>query len=193
MTTQVWAVLIGSYLLGSIPSAYIAARLVLGKDIWQLGDGNMGAKNTFHSVGKVAGALVAGADIGKGALAVQMARSFHLSDNVVLLAGACAVLGHDFPLLVRFRGGQGMATMIGVFGLLFPTQTVLALIALAVTLAITRNWDLSCGVGFVFLVGATWLAGQPLKRALYPVVLLPTIGLRKLLQTWQARRATISS
>jgi glycerol-3-phosphate acyltransferase PlsY len=189
MTVQAWAVLLGAYLLGSIPSAYLVARLVAGVDIRKIGDGNMGAKNTFGSVGKLAGTVVAAADLAKGALGVVMARQFELPENVVMLAGACIVLGHDFPIFLRFRGGQGMAAIIGVFGVLFPREMGIALLALAATLLLTRNWDLSCGICFGLLPVLLWFAGQPPKRVLYPVFLLPTIALKKLMQVRQARRA----
>ena len=84
MSTQAWAVLLGAYLLGSIPSAYLAARFAAGVDIRQVGDGNMGAKNTFESVGWLPGLVTGVADVGKGALAVAMARQFKLPENVGL-------------------------------------------------------------------------------------------------------------
>ncbi|MFQ6100456.1 MAG: glycerol-3-phosphate acyltransferase [Anaerolineae bacterium] len=189
MTTQAWAVLLGAYLLGSIPSAYLVARFVAGVDIRQVGDGNMGAKNTFESVGWLPGLVVGAADVGKGALAVAMARHFNLPEKVVLWAGACVVLGHDFPLFLRFRDGQGMAAMIGVFGVLFPYEMGVALLVLAVALAITHNWDLSCGIGFGLLPVLLGFSGRPIKQTLYPVLLLPTIGLKKLLAAYRARRA----
>ena len=188
MTTQAWAVLLGAYLLGSIPSAYLVARLVAGVDIRQAGDGNMGAKNTFELLGWLPGLVVGAADIGKGALAVAMARHLSVPENIVLWAGACVVLGHDFPLFLRFQDGQGMATMIGV-GMLFPREMGLALLVLAVALAITHNWDLSCGIGLTLIPILLWFAGQPSKKVLYPVLLLPTIGAKKLVAVWQTRHA----
>ncbi len=189
MIAQAWPVLVIGYLLGSIPSAYIASRLVLGRDIRELGDGNMGAKNTFHHVGRLAGVLVAAADAGKGMLAVELARRMRAPDGVVLLAGACAVLGHDFPVFARFRGGQGMATILGVFGALFPGETIVATCTLGLVLALSRNWDLSCAAAFILLVGLMWAAGEPADHLLYPFFLLPTIGARKVMQRWQARHA----
>ncbi len=191
MTTQAWAVLLGAYLLGSIPSAYLVARLVAGVDIRRVGDGNMGAKNTFESVGWLAGIVVGAADISKGALAVAMARYFHLAENLILWTGLCVVLGHDFPLFLRFRGGQGMAAMVGVFGVLFPYEMGIVLLALAVILALTHNWDLSCGIAFGLLPILLLLFGHPSKQVLYPVWMLPTIGAKKLLAVWQARHATV--
>ena len=188
MTTQTWAVLLGAYLLGSIPSAYLVARFAAGVDIRQLGNGNMGAKNTFQSLGWLPGLVVVAADVGKGALAMAMARHFHLPEMAVMLAGVCVVLGHDFPLFLRFRGGQGMATIAGVFGVLFPRETGLAFVVFAVALVITHNWDRSCGIGFVLLPILLWLSGQPTRRVLYPVLLTPSIGVKKLMQVWRARR-----
>jgi glycerol-3-phosphate acyltransferase PlsY len=101
---QYLPLLLLAYLVGSIPSAFIASRLILGMDIRHMGDGNMGAKNVFHSVGRTAGAIVAVADISKGAFAIWVSQAQHAPDNMLLAAGACAVLGHDFPLFARFRG-----------------------------------------------------------------------------------------
>jgi glycerol-3-phosphate acyltransferase PlsY len=188
MTTQAWAVLLGAYLLGSIPSAYLVARFAAGMDIRQLGDGNMGAKNTFQSLGLLSGLVVVAADVGKGAMAMAMARHFHLPEMVVMLAGVCVVLGHDFPLFLRFRDGQGMATIVGVLGVLFPRETGVVLLVFAIALVATHNWDLSCGIGFVLLPILLWLSGQSPQRVLYPVLLAPTIGMKKLVQVWRARR-----
>jgi glycerol-3-phosphate acyltransferase PlsY len=187
MSLQYLPLLALAYLLGSIPSALIASRLSIGMDIRSLGDGNMGAKNVFHSVGRLAGAIVALADIAKGAVAIYVCQVQHAPDKVVLVAGACAVLGHDFPLFAGFRGGQGMAAIIGVFGMLFPIETVLALCALVIVLAVFRNWDLSCAAAFVLLVGLMWLTGQPAIRMLYPIGMLPTMGIRKVMQKLSPR------
>jgi len=187
MTARPWLVLLGAYLLGSIPTAYIVARIVAGMDIRRLGDGNVGAKNTLESVGRLAGLVVAVADVGKGVLAVAMARYFSATEEVTLLAGMCAVLGHDFSLFLRLQGGQGMATTVGVFGALFPQETAVGLIALAIVYAVTRNWDLSCGIGLGLLAMVMWIAGQSTLRVLYAMTLLPIIGVKKLLQVWRGR------
>jgi len=188
MTTQAWAVLLGAYLLGSIPTAYLVSRWVTGSNILETGDGNMGAKNTFQSVGHLAGVVVGLVDVTKGALTILMARQFALSESVQMLAGVCVVLGHDYSLFLRFRGGQGMAAMVGVFAILFPRELGLALLALAVMLSITHNWDLSCCIGFGLFPVILGLGGRPTRQTLYPVLMLPTIGLRKLVSVLAARR-----
>jgi hypothetical protein len=83
-----------------------------------------------------------------------------------------------------------MAAMVGVFGVLFPRETGLALLVLAIALALTHNWDLSCCIGFGLLPLLLGFFGRPTKQALYLVLMLPTIGVRKLMAVWQTRHAT---
>lgn len=191
IATLDWLTLLTAYLLGSIPSAQLAAHVFTGKDIRLMGDDNMGGKNVFLSVGRIAGVGVTLVDIAKGALAIALARHIGASEMVILLAGACVVLGHDFPVFGGFRGGQGMATILGVFGLLFPLETLVALAVLPVVLLVTHNWDASCAAACAALVAMMTLTGQPPKRLLYIVLILPTIGVRKIMQARGAHHATI--
>ncbi len=186
MSAQIGLVLTLSYLLGALPSAYLVSQFVGKKEIWRLGDGNMGAKNTFLMVGKLQGLLVGVVDIFKGALAVELVRYFSLAPWVAYLAGALAVLGHDFSLFVGFRGGQGMATLVGVFWMIVPLQTTIGFILFVISLVVTRHWNMSCAIGFGVFTGLVWITGGPVW---YPVVLLPTIGLKKWLQDRRARHA----
>lgn len=190
MATPSWAVLIGAYLLGSVPSAYIAGRVFAGVDIRRIGDGNVGARNTFRAIGWLPGIIVGLADIGKGALAVIMARDLGQTENVVLLAGLFVVLGHDLPIFLGLRGGQGMAAIVGVVGTLFPVLTGVAAILMLVTLLLTRNWDLSSAVGCIALLVLLWLSGETALRLGFVILLEATIGLSKLLQLRQRRGAT---
>jgi glycerol-3-phosphate acyltransferase PlsY len=181
-----------AYLLGSIPSAYLVTKLILGKDIRQLGDGNMGAKNVFHSVGWLPGVMVAIMDITKGGLAIIIARTFHLPQGMILAAGLCATIGHDYPLFAHFHGGQGMATIVGTFCMLFPFETLFAACVFGLVLALSHNWDFSCVVAFVVLMITLWILGFPPKQILYPFLVLPTIALRRYLQQHSAtRHATV--
>lgn len=185
MVIHDWHLFILAYLIGSLPTAYLATRLVTGKDIRTMGDGNMGARNVVRCVGWAPGLLVGVVDILKGALVIKLAQAWRVSDGSLLVIALCVTLGHDFSLFTRLRGGQGMATLLGVFGVLFPQETILSLAAFAVILAFSHNWDLSCAVACVVLVGLM-AAGQPPRRLLFPFLLLPTIGGSKLIQRWQA-------
>jgi len=189
--SQTWILLLGEYLLGSIPTAYLLVRITSGEDIRYLGEGNVGAKNTFVSVGKLLGLSIAAVDIGKGFLAVTTARNMGFPEGVTILSGACVVLGYDFSVFLGFQGGQGMAATVGVFGALFPQVTLFAFITFLVILALTRNWDLSCGIGFFLLIAGLWITDQPTRLIIYSMLLLPWIALRKLIQSWQGRRFAV--
>jgi glycerol-3-phosphate acyltransferase PlsY len=185
-------ILIGSYWIGAIPFAYIITRLLTGVDIRALGDGNVGARNTFRSVGPLAGVIVGIADISKGMLAVELARSFSGSEEIAMVSGMAAVMGHDFSPFLRFQGGQGMASMVGAFLLLFPLPTVVALVLCIAILWITRHWDAACTIGFLALIALMILGGYGWNRVLFTSLLIPTIGLSKLLQILKARRKRAS-
>ncbi len=180
--------LLAAYLIGAIPFAYIVSRLATGVDIRRVGDGNVGAKNTFYSVGKLAGILVGAADITKGMLAVELARSLTGSEETAMVAGMSAVLGHDFSPFLDFHGGQGMASMVGSFLLLFPVPTAAAVALSLLTIGITRNWDAGWTAGFLVLIALVIVCGYGWNRVLYATLLIPTIGLRKGLQRLTAHR-----
>ena len=116
-----WVIVVIGYLLGSLPTGYIAGRMTSGKDIRRMGDANMGAANVFREMGRSTGILVGLADAAKGALAVILAQTALLSEPFILLTGLAAVLGHNFPIFLGFRGGRGVSTSIGI---LFVVYTV---------------------------------------------------------------------
>ena len=114
------SVIVIGYLLGSIPSAYIMVKLKKGVDIREVDVGNMGAGATFRQIGIWEGAVVLIADAAKGAAAIIIAQALGVSELWVLGAGLASILGHSFPAYIGFRGGQGVATIIGIFFVLAP-------------------------------------------------------------------------
>jgi len=188
VTAEIWRCLIIAYLLGSIPTAYIVGRLVAGVDIRTVGDGNVGAKNVYSQVGPLPGLVVGLFDVAKGALAVLYAKRLALPEMTILLAGFVVVLAHDWMIPLRFRGGQGMAASLGAFLVLLPQETIIILALTGALLLLTRRWNLSWSIGFGLLPILAWLAGRPPKLVLYPVALLPTIGIKKLIDLPRARR-----
>ncbi len=104
---------VGGYLLGSIPFGLILTRLAGLGDIRAIGSGNIGATNVLRTGNKGLAALTLLLDGAKGAAAALLA-SFYASADAGLVAGLCAVLGHDFPVWLRFKGGKGVATTLGV-------------------------------------------------------------------------------
>jgi len=161
IVTGIIAIVIG-YLLGSIPSAYIATRLATGKDIRRLGGGNVGGLNVFREVGRWP-ALAAGiVDLGKGAAAVAIAYwSLHFPPLYVLLAGLAAVIGHNWMVWLKFSGGKGIGTTIGALAVVMPLygywQGLLIFFGvILVPLIITRNVALSTSIGLLSLPFITW-------------------------------------
>jgi glycerol-3-phosphate acyltransferase PlsY len=104
--------LAGGYLLGSIPFAYIATQAFGLGDIRQVGSGNVGATNVLRTGNKLAAALTLIGDVGKGVLAVIIAKQF--GDIPAMAAGLGAFTGHIFPVWLNFRGGKGLATCLGI-------------------------------------------------------------------------------
>lgn len=120
--------IIVSYLVGSIPAAYLIARWRRGVDIRQYGSGNVGAANTLTVVGKRWSVFVTIFDIGKGALMVWIAQLFDLGVGQQATVGVVAIIGHDWPVFLRFQGGRGVFTSLGVITMLNPWLGLIALV-----------------------------------------------------------------
>ena len=113
--------LILGYLLGSIPSGWLAGRWLKGIDLRELGSGSTGATNVLRQVGKGPALVVFLIDVGKGAAAVLIARALGLGDWIQVLAGLTALAGHIWPMWLNFKGGKAVATGFGMFlGLAWP-------------------------------------------------------------------------
>ena len=118
-----------SYLLGSVPFGLILTKVFLGADIRNAGSGNIGATNVARVAGPLLGVLTLTLDAGKGWLAVWLAdRMTHGEAGVMVMAGFFALLGHCFPVWLKFGGGKGVATAMGIFAALCPEAMVAALI-----------------------------------------------------------------
>lgn len=112
MSYVLWA-LIG-YLAGSCPTGYVVVKLVRGADIRNYGSGNIGATNVGRVMGKKWAVVVSVFDMLKGGLAVLAAWALGANHVTMALTGVCAVLGHDFPVWLKFKGGKGVSTTFGV-------------------------------------------------------------------------------
>lgn len=164
--------LILAYLLGSIPAAYLAGRLIKGIDIRQVGTRNMGAMNVFYQIGFLAGLIVLVVDIGKGTAAIALAFWLGTPDIIVLLAGIAAVLGHSFPVWLRFRGGKGGATTIGVLIFLMPWGIPIGLALFGLVLLLSRFPTLSYSVALVSFPFVAWLIYHNGVLVAYTIALL---------------------
>lgn len=150
--------LIGAaYLLGSVPFGLLLARLLGGVDVRRAGSGNIGATNVARTAGRAAGILTLVLDLAKGAAAPALALYvLQLPLWVGLLAGLAAILGHVFPLYLRFRGGKGVATAAGVFLAVTPLATAVAFGVFLLAFGIVRIVSVGSLAAAVTLVAATW-------------------------------------
>jgi glycerol-3-phosphate acyltransferase PlsY len=171
-----------SYLLGSIPFAYIAGRWLRGIDIRKVGDGNVGAANAYREIGAKAGIAVLVADVGKGALAASIT-SILASQPIVLLAGIGAVAGHNWPLYIGFKGGRGESTAIGVLSVLFPQPMLILLAICAVPFLVTRNTMVAGVILFSPLWLVALLTGASAALVGYSIGLPCLVGLTHFLTT----------
>jgi glycerol-3-phosphate acyltransferase PlsY len=162
----------------------MVGRLLRGVDIRRIGNGNVGARNTARHISAVAGVSVALLDIAKGSVAVLTAQLAQLPRWWVLFIGLIVVLGHDFPIFLAFRGGQGMATTVGVLLVVLPMPTMVGVaLGLSLRFLLHIHWDLSGVIGLGAIPLLAWLTRQPVELVLYAAALLPVIGIRRLMLT----------
>ena len=172
-----------SYAIGSLPTAYLFTRYILGRDIRRMGDFNSGAANVFHNVGKKAGVAVGAIDIIKGGLVIVLAMALVDNEGMEMMAGAAAVAGHNFPAHLKFRGGRGAATAVGVLIASLPIIG-LPIGALAlVLLYFTRKALYTLAFFLIGIPALAWPAGYSVALAVYAVAFPIGVGLSNLFTT----------
>ncbi len=152
-----------SYLLGGIPFGYLIVRLIEGKDVRQIGSGNIGATNVFRTSKKVAGILTLLLDAGKGYLAVFMT-SIVVHDptrNWEVAAAVAAILGHVFPVFLKFKGGKGVATGCGAYAAISPLAVLTTLLLFVVTASVSKYVSLASILATAAYPAWAYLYGQP--------------------------------
>jgi len=169
-------VVIMGYLIGAIPFAYIAGRRVRGVDIREVGDRNMGAANAFRELGARAGIAVGIVDIGKGAAAILIAEALGVPLPVLLLTGLAAVAGHNWPIFLKFGGGRGEATTIGILLTLMPREMLIIFGVAALPFLITRSIILTSVFLFVPLPLVAWGFGTSGVMIAYCIALPCVVG-----------------
>ena len=134
-----WSLILFSYLLGSLPSGLVVAKLLGKNDPRLSGSGNIGTTNVLRTLGKKAAAATLLGDVAKGVIPVLAARCLMPEGAAVLyFAAAAAILGHDFSFLLHFKGGKGVATTVGALAALSPAVATLCLVTWVVVVGITR-------------------------------------------------------
>ncbi len=165
-----------SYFTGSIPTGYLVARLLRGVDIRTVGSGNIGATNVRRVMGKGWAVFVTVIDMLKGALALLVtATSASVDPWLLSLAGFAVVMGHNFPVWLKFRGGKGVATTYGVVFFLWPYESfAISLLSGAIWYAVmktTRYVSLASVTSLMALPVFFWMLEAPLPFTIISLIL----------------------
>ena len=157
-----------AYLLGSIPFAYLAGR-ARGVDLRTIGSGNLGAANVFRALGKRMGIAVMAADIGKGLVAVLIARAL-TDDPWPAIAAGAAMAGHVFPVWMRFKGGKGVAVGGGAVIGLMPLAAVILLTFWLVVVLVSRYTSLASILGAIVATPVVWALGYSTSDIVFTAI-----------------------
>jgi glycerol-3-phosphate acyltransferase PlsY len=164
------AIIIG-YLLGAIPFAYIIARTRKGIDIREKGSRNVGALAVWREAGPAFGIIALAADVGKGVLSIYAARWLGLDIIWICVAGFAAVAGHNWPVFLKFHGGKGASTTMGVLLALMPVQFAIGLGIAIIVVIPTSNIRLGM-IGLACIPLIAWLFDKPAEYIYYPLFLI---------------------
>lgn len=165
---RIFASLLAGYFIGNVSPAYLLGRSVGNLDIRESGSGNAGATNVMRVIGWRYGALVFLLDMLKGLIASGI--GFWLAGYPGLAAaGIAVVLGHDFPALLNFRGGKGIASTTGIFLSLFPLPTLAAILLFALVVLQTRMVSVGSLVFVLAMTAYTLVTNQPLVLGILAV------------------------
>ena len=151
-----------AYLIGSVPFALIIAKRWGAPDLRRVGSGNLGAANVLRTSGVTAGVLVALLDVGKGAAGVLLASRLDGSTATPAVAGFAAIVGHIYPVWLRFRGGKGVATACGVFAALAPIAMPIALAVFVVSAWMTKYISVGSVLASAALPPIAYALGAPM-------------------------------
>ena len=160
VNTQIALIVLASYLLGSIPFGFLMARKQK-IDIRKHGSGNIGATNVLRTLGPKFAATVFSLDMFKGTVAIYLARYFTDNAWLIILAGLAAVLGHTFPIFLKFKGGRGAATGLGILLGIAPDIFFFAFTLVVIIVAATRYVSVASMVTPLAVTVALWLLNRP--------------------------------
>jgi len=158
--TDAWIIALG-YLAGSIPFAFLIPKCFAGVDVRNVGSGNIGAANVFRATRPLLGLAVFGLDVFKGFAIVLLATRLGMDDPTRTAAGVATIMGHIYPVWLRFRGGKGVATAGGVFGVLSPIATLASVAIFLVVTWWTRYISAGSIAALLILVPLLYVMAAP--------------------------------
>jgi glycerol-3-phosphate acyltransferase PlsY len=157
---SVLPILIG-YGVGSLPLGYLVASRAKGVDLRRVGSGNVGAANVYRTAGLALAVIVVLVDVAKGASSVLFVARLTTGAADPIAAGVAAIIGHVYPVWLRFHGGKGVATACGVFWMLAPLATALSATVFILVVWLTRYVSLGSIVATLALPALAWLTNKP--------------------------------
>lgn len=155
-----FACMLGAYLLGGLSTGYWLVRWRMGRDLRDHGSGSTGATNTGRLLGPVGFSIVLLGDAAKGALSAWAATRLGLDPLWCHATGLACIVGHIFPVQLRFRGGKGAATFLGAWLVLLPLALVPCLVVMLAALAVLRRFTISGLIGMGLLAPSAWWASH---------------------------------
>ena len=158
---------VAAYLVGSVSPSYLLVRFKTGEDVRQTGSRNAGTLNTYRRLGMTGGLVVLALDVGKGALAVLAPTLMGAPGWTIFATAPLVLIGHNWPVFLQFRGGQGAAVLLGVSFGLFPVVTAVCVIPVALVMILFRNVVLGSATAYVLVCVALIIVGTE-----WPMVLL---------------------
>ena len=162
---------IGAYLLGSISPSYLMVRLATGEDVRETRSGNAGTLNTYHRLGMKGGLTILVLDAGKGALAVLAPALVSAPDWTAFATASLVLIGHNWPVFLKFRGGKGAAVLLGVSLGLFPVITAICLVPIALVMLVLRNVVVGAAAGYALVCVGLVIAGIEWRMIVLSILL----------------------
>jgi glycerol-3-phosphate acyltransferase PlsY len=182
---SVLPILLG-YGVGSLPLGYLVANRAKGLDLRRVGSGNVGAANVYRSAGLALALIVVLVDVAKGASSVFFAARLTTGAADPIAAGVAAIIGHIYPVWLRFHGGKGVATACGVFWMLAPLATAVSATVFVVVVWLTRYVSLGSVVATLALPPLAWLTDKSI-----PVVIGAAVAAALIVQRHHANLARL--
>ncbi len=182
---SVFPILIG-YGVGSLPLGYLVANRAKGVDLRRVGSGNVGAANVYRTAGLAAALIVVLVDVAKGASSVFFAARLTTGADDPVAAGVAAIIGHVYPVWLRFHGGKGVATACGVFWMLAPLATAVSATVFVIVVWLTRYVSLGSIVATLALPPLAWFTDKSI-----PVVIGAAVAAALIVQRHHANLARL--
>lgn len=159
-----------SYVIGSIPSGLILGKTLWHVDLRQHGSKNIGATNAWRTLGKLPGFIVFVADLLKGMLGVYLGMMLVGSSTAMIIGGIMAIIGHSLSLFLKFKGGKGVATGLGVLIMLMPSVSAIVFLVWLIVVLISKYVSLGSIIAAVLVPVCAFIMGLSFDFVVFGIV-----------------------